>query len=227
MRRVGRDTCVVVILLTVLSACGADSQAEPREPRRDDAPASAASEQGDGASVTAPPAADTSQETTVERAGPSDPADELESEAGVAFVMPSTNVTCVMRPEWTACQIEERDFAPASSEVDGGPRDDCDADAASAIVLQPGEPTAWVCMVEPLFLQASETALGSWAFGSSADDASDFTETIAGRSYASLPYGTRMSEGDITCLSESTGVECTTARGEGFRLARADYDIYG
>ncbi|MCO7193839.1 DAK2 domain-containing protein [Pseudonocardia sp. McavD-2-B] len=48
-----------------------------------------------------------------------------------------------------------------------------------------------------------------------------------GSGAAVLDYGTHLTEGDVTCVSSRTGVECRDARtGAGFTAARAAYRLY-
>lgn len=165
--------------------------------------------------------AEPEQDSSAASAAPTSAAEEPLATDGDyrAFLTPSNNVVCVMRAEWSACQIFEKDYLPDEDEV-AGPDDGCVASDADTLRLYPGSTAEWACMIEPLLANAQIDMGGSWA-------ASDSERvTITGQEYAVLPYGSELTLGEMSCESDNGGVQCTDAAGHGFRLARATYELY-
>lgn len=78
-----------------------------------------------------------------------------------SFVMPSGNIHCVLRSGSAVCQIADKSYAPAQSDMSGQVLGDCGAAAADAITVLEQQQAAWTCTSGTIRGQAA-LGLGGW-----------------------------------------------------------------
>lgn len=78
-----------------------------------------------------------------------------------SFVMPSGNIQCVLRAGSAVCQIANKSYAPAQSDMSDQVLGDCGAAAADAITFLEQQQAAWTCTSGTIRGQAA-LGLGGW-----------------------------------------------------------------
>ena len=161
-----------------------------------------------------------------ESSAPGDLTAELQSDGTIllegnqaAFLMPSHNVACVMKPDNVVCQIDGKQYAAKQQHINPEAFEGCDPDAADAMSVGGGADPAWACLPYDIRPGTSLEAGGSWA-----GPGLGATDELGDTPVAVLPYGSTLRLGNVSCLSDRMGVECTDlTTGHGFQLARETY----
>lgn len=139
-----------------------------------------------------------------------------------SFLMPSGNVACVIRPDTVVCQIDGKQYAAKQEHINPETFEGCTPETADAMSVGGGADPTWVCLPYDIRSAADVTAGGAWA-----GPGLGATDQLAGQTVAVLPYGTTLRLGDISCLSDPVGVDCTDlTNGRGFQLAREGYQSH-
>lgn len=136
-----------------------------------------------------------------------------------AFLMPSHNVACVMKPDNVVCQIDGKQYAAKQQHINPEAFEGCTPEAADAMSVGGGADPAWACLPYDIRPGTSVDAGGSWA-----GPGLGATDQLGDTTVAVLPYGSTLRLGNISCLSDAAGVKCTDlTTGHGFQLARETY----
>ncbi len=201
----------------LLSACGA-SETTPPAPETGAATVSTEPTGGapDDAEGTSGPAA----------AGTLELAAEVQPDGTVlvdgkqaSFLMPSTNMVCVLRPGSVVCQIHEKNFTPRQADLAPDAGEGCSRETADGLVIRDGEAARWTCLPEDLRGWSSVDTGGGWVRPGTGS-----TREVGGTAHAVLPYDTVLRLDDVACESRRDGVECSDlSTGRSFHLAREGY----
>ena len=136
-----------------------------------------------------------------------------------SFLMPSRNVACVMRPGTVVCQIDGKQYAAKQGDINPETFEGCTPETADAMSVGEGTDPTWVCLPYDIRSAADVEAGGAWA-----GPGLGATDQLGDQTVAVLPYGTTLRLGNISCLSDRVGVDCTDlTTGRGFQLARENY----
>lgn len=136
-----------------------------------------------------------------------------------SFLMPSTNLVCVLRPDGVVCQIHEKQFTPRAADLAPDRAEDCTSEVADGLSVRGGEPARWTCLPEDLRGWSSVETGGGWVGAGHGS-----TREVDGVDHAVLPYGSTLRLGDVACESRREGVECADlSTGRSFFLARERY----
>lgn len=139
-----------------------------------------------------------------------------------SFLMPSGNVACVIRPDTVVCQIDGKQYAAKQEHINPETFEGCTPETADAMSVGQGTDPTWVCLPYDIRPAADVTAGGAWA-----GPGLGATDQLRGQTVAVLPYGTTLRLGNISCLSDPAGVDCTDlTTGRGFQLAREGYQSH-
>ncbi|USQ76698.1 hypothetical protein [Ornithinimicrobium cryptoxanthini] len=223
-------------LLGVLVACSsapetADSPgvSDGESSTQDDSPDELATAEPDTAEsgTAGSSAADQSGDTAP--AGPQEITAQLQADGSVlvegsqaSFLMPSGNVACVIRPDSVVCQIDGKQYAAKQGDINPETFEGCTPETADAMSVGEGTDPTWVCLPYDIRSAADVTAGGAWA-----GPGLGATDEFGDQTVAVLPYGTTLRLGDISCLSDRAGVDCTDlTTGRGFQLAREGYQSH-
>lgn len=200
----------------LLSACGAPDATEPAPDGGATTSAAPSRDAEAGAGATSPPAA----------AGTLELDAEVQADGTIlvdgdqaSFLMPSTNLVCVLRPDSVVCQIHEKHFTPRAADLAPGLAPECTRQTVDGLVLGDGEGARWTCLPEDLRGWSSVETGGGWVGRGRGS-----TREVDGTLHAVLPYGTTLRLADVACESRRDGVECSDlSTGRSLFLAREAY----
>lgn len=139
-----------------------------------------------------------------------------------AFLMPSKNVACVMKPDSVVCQIDGKQYKAKKGDIDPTTFEGCTATKADAMNIAAGTDPTWVCLPYDIRPGTDVASGGAWA-----GPGIGATDTLGETPVAVLPYGSTIRLGNMSCASDSAGVDCTDlTTGHGFQLAREAYTTH-
>lgn len=139
-----------------------------------------------------------------------------------AFLMPSKNVACVMKPDGVVCQIDGKKFEAKKGDINPETFEGCTRKTADAMTVGDGADPTWVCLPYDIRPGTDVASGGAWA-----GPGIGATDTLGETSVAVLPYGSTIRLGNMSCASDSAGVDCTDlSTGRGFQLAREGYSTH-
>lgn len=227
---------VGLALLGVLTACSGAPETADQPTVSDagpDAPDASLSAQetappdADGQDGTDPGTADQSDATAPD--APDEITAQLQADgtilvegAQASFLMPSGNVACVIRPDTVVCQIDGKQYAAKQGDINPETFEGCTPQTADAMSVGQGADPTWVCLPYDIRPTADVAAGGSWA-----GPGVGATDQLGDTTVAVLPYDTTLRLGNISCLSDRAGVDCTDlTTGRGFQLAREGYQSH-
>jgi hypothetical protein len=204
----------VMAAAALLAACGGGP--DPATTAPETAGAAAPSAVDEDAATAAPPSAPGALDLSAEVLADGT---ILVDGDQASFLMPSTNLVCVLRPDGVVCQIHEKQFTPKAADLAPDRAEECTAEVADGLSVSGGEPARWTCLPEDLRGWSSVETGGGWVGAGHGS-----TREVDGVEHAVLPYGSTLRLGDVACESRREGVECADlSTGRSLFLARERY----
>lgn len=219
-------SAVALLLLSVLAGCSSPPDSEQPQVIQQDAATDTGSAVADSPAPAEADRDDAPGRDEVESTAPGDLTAELQPDgtilvegAQATFLMPSHNVACVVQPDHAVCQIDGKQYAARQQDINPEAFAGCTPELADAMSVGGGADPTWACLPYDIRPRTGVDAGGSWA-----GPGLGATDTLGGTTVAVLPYGTTLRLGNMSCLSDRAGVDCTDlTTGRGFQLARETY----